>query len=440
MVYRLSLVLLLLMVRNAVTATISAASTSYVDVSNAIAVATSGDTVLVPAGTSDWAEYPMLLRKGISIIGAGTNATILSNTMPYPQTFGASWSASLRPPFFYVSLTNGHTWRISGFYFNCLSNQGIVFDGQSSSDTNGSACVNPFRVDHCFFRDADQHVIRIAGNYTYGLVDQCTLLDCRYVASIIGHVYSGEYTNGLWTAPYYGLGTTNTKVFERLTIATTKTRNGTGVGAFLMSTADSGHWVFRHNTVSNTFTGTMQDMFDMHGNEDCNGTSRQPIFCEVYGNTFWTATDQYRSAHFRGGTVMMYSNLFYGSGASSKNGIVLEEEETWEDATYLPCYGSALTNYPAFEQVTNSFFWGNLYENTDTIPVSIGTSTEAAIANFFQEGRDYWLHAPTETNVLSDYVPLAFPHPLATAQDGLPPSRKATLRGAVSLGGRGTWR
>src|SRR5580692_7230937 len=56
-------------------AIIKAASCQFSDVNSAVSQASTGDTVQLPAGTAIWSQT--LTLNGVSLIGAGSNATIL---------------------------------------------------------------------------------------------------------------------------------------------------------------------------------------------------------------------------------------------------------------------------------------------------------------------------------------------------------------------------
>src|SRR5262245_58976902 len=86
-------------------ATITAASTSRCDVGAAVTAAVDGDTVMIPSGTSEWTTS-LQYSKAISVIGSGTNLTILQdgiilNTPPSAQAL------------FAIATTSGKSYRLS---------------------------------------------------------------------------------------------------------------------------------------------------------------------------------------------------------------------------------------------------------------------------------------------------------------------------------------
>jgi hypothetical protein len=60
----------------------NAASTTQTDVSNAVALAHDGDTVIVPAGTADWTTY-LYVTNAITIGFAGVGQSIILDDIAY---------------------------------------------------------------------------------------------------------------------------------------------------------------------------------------------------------------------------------------------------------------------------------------------------------------------------------------------------------------------
>src|SRR3990172_7120909 len=62
-------------------ATYTATTCSDSDVKSAISIASSGDTVLVPAGSCEWsASSPVAINKSITLQGNGIDSTVISTT------------------------------------------------------------------------------------------------------------------------------------------------------------------------------------------------------------------------------------------------------------------------------------------------------------------------------------------------------------------------
>ncbi|PYL44827.1 MAG: hypothetical protein DMF40_16605, partial [Verrucomicrobia bacterium] len=140
-------------------ATFQAASVSMAAINAAIARASDGDTVVVPAGVA---------KAGTTNTNTGTvtDATVLLDNVPR----GTGQSAALIK----ATLAPNQSFRLTGFTFR---------PGTTSTKANNGAvrlsgkCFS-VRIDHCHFEklyQADQ--IHTYG-WLYGVVDHC-VIDCR---------------------------------------------------------------------------------------------------------------------------------------------------------------------------------------------------------------------------------------------------------------------
>jgi hypothetical protein len=385
-------------------ATIRAASCSYADVANAVTLAQNGDTVQVPAGGAVWTSV-IFIRKPISIIGAGPNATFLTNQIP----IASPWSPGLAaPPFFSVQLTNGNSFRVSGFYLYCPPDNNLNGVSIYAQPSQGFNPVNSFRVDHCVFQNTQVPIQQ--WERANGVVDHNTIIDCSYLGKC---VRDGEEEWTRFAQPYVGLGSTNTIVFEDNFLTSTR-----GYSTFGVSAVFAAHYVFRYNIVTNGgFPDAFVDVLDCHGNGSFAANDRGTIFVEVYNNKFYPSPKAYRVMRLRGGTCMVYSNQIFGVSLDNAN-IEIDEEETWTDNPTSDATG-VLTTWPRQDQITNSHFWANTFNGANfTCPIEEPGGMQPNAPNWFKVERDYFLHAPNATNTLKNYAPLPHPHPLVALQDG----------------------
>lgn len=412
-------------------ATITASSPAYADVSNAVASAASGDTVRIPAGGATWTNY-LLVRTPISLIGAGTNATHITNDIPPFSPYGSGAFLIVLAP------TNDAPIRVSNLRIcgNWTNGGGGILVDQYRSTFPGPkpTQLSTYRVDKVAFDYCYPRAFQANGR-AFGVVDHCLFLDCY-----VGHSANGDNSDSwaLFTPPLWAMGTTNTKVVESSVFAYTRNLNTSPVPC---DAGDGVDYVFRFNTITNTQTSHYIDGLDAHGNnkmlsyEDKRGT----IFVEIYGNTI-NNDRGLKFAKLRGGTVMVYSNTFNAAANYAYN-VQLDEEETW--ATYVydePARLLVRTNPPAQDAITNSFIWANtlngsplttepvLYDaDPDYNPITFGT-TNNPIALVLSENVDYWRRSPWGgaaytnrgggVNAMASYTPLAYPHPRVTAEDG----------------------
>ena len=78
------------------------ASPSYTDVTAAVASASDGDTVMVPAGTASWTST-LTITKGIALIGATTiTGTTQTRLLGITPSFLTTWTAGGRSHKFYT--------------------------------------------------------------------------------------------------------------------------------------------------------------------------------------------------------------------------------------------------------------------------------------------------------------------------------------------------
>lgn len=377
-------------------ATQTAASPNRADVLTAYNACANGDTLQIPAGTATpWSDQ-IVMAKNITIRGAGNLATTLVKGNPQQDWHGLK-------PIFYVTASG--IWKITN----------LKFDGQWTDGGKGIVVAGGFgRIDHCYFTRCYDRAIQTFA--PVGLIDHCVDVDSWAFA---GH-YADQYA--AWTRPLW-IGTTNAWVIEDCYIVKT--------GAYYAPVVDDGGWgaryTFRHNIVSNIGLANFDYALDAHGNQgkpfgDPALSIAGTVFLESYNNTFSMGTAN-RGTILRGGTQLHYNNRFMATGGNMLtfgSVFVLSEEDGYR-------FGSPIrTNWPAYQQITNSYFWANNYNGVaNPAPILEFPGTTPCLNTngcgapwpsdgiFMQEGRDYWRTAPA-TNF---YLPLQYPHPRIVAEN-----------------------
>lgn len=414
-------------------ATNAAVSAGYADVLAAVAASSSGDTVTVPAGAVVWTNV-LKLTNSITIIGAGESQTFITNNCPKTSP----WSVNDYPPLFWFAPTNDAPLRITGFFFYLNGTNGgkalvcnpLIYDE--------ALVLHSIRVDHCTMAYGIDRSVGLVGA-VYGVIDHCTFINIQLVIQpSMGHDLEWDR----FTGPYYGLGGTNTIVVESCNILYDEGGRSISLSPAPAATGQGGHYVWRYNTLTNSSTFNI-DGLDVHGNNYYSGydppytNTPQPgwrgsIWMECYSNVFTLSGYSMRAFNLRGGTCLVFGNKFYGSWDSCR--IFLQEEEAYLSALFDPLRDPS--DYPAQDQIVNSFFWGNTINGNETNHVVIDI---AACTNFIQLNRDYWLRAPQAGDEIEEYVPLVYPHPLVTQQDGTPPDSGARFDnvyiGTLIIGG-----
>lgn len=383
--------------RECCAATNYAASVTLSDVAAAVSASAEGDTVMIPAGAAVWANT-LTVTKGITLCGAGTNATTITRTNEAVFKFKLASTAPLRVT--QMAFEGGWNYPV------------IRLHGSGVSDAG--AAITAFRVDHCQFKGGGRAVN--PRGWCYGVVDHCLFVNCNIAVGPSGD------NNASWARPIEP-GSTNAVYIEdnRFVIINANPNEQIYHQEGARTVTRFNEFDGKSNTAYNTV------FFDSHGNMSSSATNPatwldyrgQPVL-EVYGNTF-SMHHSYQFFHIRGGSVIVYSNtLTYASGGKPHQ-FRMTEEEGWQTAFFVPLQ----TNWPALDQHKNSFFWGNTLNGAPITNVTLSYPA-GSDALFIQQNRDYWMEAPNLTNgspagIYANYKPLVYPHPLVAAD--LPPPR-----------------
>lgn len=367
------LLLFLLLVRMAAAATNSVADTELATIQSAVNSATDGDTILVPSGSSTW-DDKLTIAKGISVIGAGTNATAITCNSQAVQIGSASAGLA----------------RLSGFRFTGYpTNHCVVI---------ASAPNCPVRVDRCLIENFSFAFY----SYGVGVVDHCTIVQCGRLARTSCPSPTANPTKLQMAYPWSNwkptvLDTTNAMYYEDVHGIWANYNNGTNA---ICSAQDAGGYVVRRCTFDLPMTGSYNGMFDAHGNQG-DITSESTIMrgtyqvC-IYSNTFTCTgpTSDVRFGLIRGGSGLIFSNTVTGTSFSSTRLEIYEEDADgqWD-----------YTGPPYYDQITN--LW--IFNNTMSMPVQPYAETLA-----IKDNGAYW-----DVAVPPSITTLIYPHPLITAQD-----------------------
>jgi hypothetical protein len=263
-------------------ATIAADSASRADVATAIAAASSGDTVTIPAGTETWASR-ITADKPLTIIGNGVGSTVITD-------YG----------FFLPSGTANNS-RISAIEFledAMGAGEACILCG----DVRNTA-IDGFRLDHLKFTGYPRP-LRFWG-WAKGVVDNCTFFECTGD----GVSVMGANTSA-WTRPM-GWGGADFVFFEDCTFDLGDANNTQSI------TGDEGaRYVVRHCTFEETGTGTSGNYLDLHGyfqTDVING-----MILECYDNTFIKSNANWgRGMTIWGGSAVVHDNVFDTSSGNN---------------------------------------------------------------------------------------------------------------------------
>lgn len=301
--------------------TVTAASCTYPDVSAAVASASSGDTVMVPAGIATWGTT-LSVGSAITLQGAGVGKTIITGNIAYTMPTPAL------PTLF----------RLTGFSLAgrvTLNNLTRYFAGR-------------VRVDHNVVSSTGSP-LSVNGN-VYGVIDNNTI-DMGGPLMMLGA------NSNSWGYVTFAYGTEATLFLEDNDInfasATSSLFQDSGAGTM---------FVVRYNNFTFSCTNTSNVYWwDMHGNQ--NSTSNHSTMgAEIFGNRLVSTTARnLQIIDQRGGSLVIFWNKAQIEGSAW-----YQTREECDDCLngHVPCTGPS--GQPM--RVSNSYYWNNRYrENLITV-------------------------------------------------------------------------
>jgi hypothetical protein len=405
---------IVLTLRPGLAATNHAVSLLLKDVQIAISNSLPGDTVLLPAGTTYWTE-PLSINKGITVQGAGIDQTVIINLQNVNLT----------------TLTGGQAITISAVSNRVIRLTGISINGSQAGGgiDCGGALYAAVRIDHCKIINSRREGIALKA-LVAGLIDHCTFIN-NYLQ--LGF-YPDPHMNTSWQQPLT-LGTTNCAVVEDCVFLLQNTGSWDPWGSKFWSSFENGRGarlVFRNNYWTNSDSAlAISPILDMHGNQEPvdlvnntgihRGTRSMEMYNNVFDNHVSASYSRYcRPVFLRGGTFLMYSNVYVGKGIE---GTLFSEEEDGPSRFHF------LSSYPGYDQHW-MWLWNNTVNGTPITQLSLSDPSDATF--LLTDTNVFWAPQP-------GYQPLAYPHPLTVAaQNQTPPviSVAPLTRdfGAVALG------
>ncbi len=390
---------------------INATSCEQNDVQNAIDSATDGDSVIVPEGECTWSHStinpthnyffdnaipPVIIwEKGISLIGAGIDKTIINASEENP------------PILMYVRGKEGSPYRISGFTLNKNENEHISVTGT----------VDGWRIDNCKFTSPSFFRAIKVYDDSYGVIDNNIFKNTRVL------VFDGDGHES-WKRPL-SLGSADAVYVEDNYFEFDLFGN-------VMDCNAGARYVFRYNTVVNSYV-------EAHSlqNSSPDGTfQRASRSYEIYNNTIRSVDNNashsnWTALSLRGGTGVVFGNTVeHVSGDDFGVFCTIDNVRSAKDEGYAlticdgtnPIDGNEEENgYPCLDQIGRStdfgeeeirlpqeleplYAWNNsLNGEIASLTVHNGPLVEAHIV----EGRDYLdgIEKP-------GYEPYTYPHPL----------------------------
>jgi hypothetical protein len=360
-------------------ATVNAASCAQANVASALASASPGDTVQVPAGTCSWSGG--ISFSGVQLVGAGssTAGTVITAGLVSMNKHASSYT------------------RLSGFRFTGTDPHIHV---------GGSTGAKPYIIDNNYIRaDVSGRAVHLTSNG--GLVhhNQVTAVNWT-MESVFGIMTSEDWSQ----APTFGVDDTNG---ERNTYFEDNTY--TNISEVALDGDVGSRVVIRYNTY-------IDSGFTFHGGSPSDSSPNGGVrHFEVYGNTFTRVSNSVainKWVWVRGGTGVIANNAM--ARAESPDG------SSYPNKAEIRLSLACPSGYPVQYQVGQSsqtpqnpptrplLIFGNTGAGTtDGNFISVNSSDTAGGScgspdSYIKPGRDY---------VLSNtwgWKPYTYPHPLTS--------------------------
>lgn len=346
----------------------TAVSAAFADVRDCIDRATYGDTVYVPAGVANWEENTLIITKGIHLIGAGSNQTIIKATLLSRSTSKVliSFAADAE------TAAHNHPFTFKGFHLKA------------------EGAYPPYALLDLSNRHYTQHLtkVKIYDNKFQQLKNSgYTCISITFEPAVFGVVYSNEIVDGshAWrflgsidtgkTVVYWEPGSPHALYFEDNLIHISEAWDT----SLIISGGNGNRYVSRYNTFDLAANGPnlFMQAHDIHGNQPNNGGGS--IGFEAYGEHRLGGSGRWFDE--RSGRIHFFMNQWSQTNGSASYNIW----EEYDDDTYhvTSCQG---LGYPTtaggvncLQRPYNSYFWKNFTGLNGMTPV---TSTNVLFDHF----------------------------------------------------------
>ena len=350
-------------------ATIYASSASFSDVSAAVASATYGDTVNVPAGSANWGNNKLTIAKGIKLVGAGINQTVI--------TFGHSTGSGITYTPDSTSLANNTPFEISGFTFDCTGcpNPETTYLMITVNNNSTTTTITNVKIHDNKFSNMHDTAIMVRCPAVYGVAYSNQFVDVGIPFRAIGYNYKS------WDYWYnnFGYGNGNNFFFEDNTISFVSLYQATWG---FIEVGQGGSTVVRYNTwdLANQRNNALFDMLDIHGNQGSNSdptlNNWAGIGAEWYGNKVYNDNKppgyNSRLISLRGGrNLVFYNDWTHAPGisvyASTWDVDAEDRKDSYVTRHYCPGLplGSCTECGIKPQHITNTYYWRNLHNGSE---------------------------------------------------------------------------
>lgn len=338
----------------------TAASVALADVKTAIAAASAGDTISIPAGEATWTDY-LSVTKSLYIIGAGIDVTIINDG--YTRPGGGSFEPTNNLISFVPTIpADNPSFRLSGMTINFTSDNGIYLQNTSIYD-----CTK-IRIDHIKISASGLFFERYG--LMHGCMDNCT---------ITGDLDGGG-PSSLWTSNGYEFGTNSNFYIEDCTW----TSSANDVAIFQAGNGPM-RYSWRHNNITLPTGTQIFPLFDQHGNQP---SAYSCMGAEIYENTINLQTNTWTTLFYdhRGGKSLIYNNtVTWASGG----GISTRVQEEHQDSDNPPAT-NGINGQP--QHISDSYYWGNTKNGAVLNPTASSTLVCSTCSKTVPTAdQDFWI-------------------------------------------------
>lgn len=322
-------------------ATIRAASASYADVSAAVAIASSGTTVEVPAGSATW-NSTLKITTGIKLQGAGIDQTIITGRIRL-----ISWEPSA------TAVANHGNLSIEGFTFdgNNSTSADLEYKGLING-ANGTTYVRLVILNNKFQNTTG------SGIWIRGIIYGVAALNQFDMVAMPIRAFgtSSAIADGLpdWSMRPQAYGTANNYYFEDNTISFSSSMSDP---AGWLEAGQGGRIVVRYNTWDEA-NATPGEFWDVHGLQGAAGPgatnceANSTMVAEYYGNKLFNMTTPYRWMYHRGGWLLMFNNTLNSTTSPGNSVTQYFCDSCQKGGSYV-------------QKVNNTYFWANLVNGSN---------------------------------------------------------------------------
>lgn len=284
----------------------------FASVTSCLSSATRGtDTITVSAGSATWSST-LTVTKGVSLIASGTVTLTIGSNIPFITATPDS-----------TAIANSENITIAGFTFNGNNVGTIMMELDGASGISGTKPYRYYIVKNNFFKNqgpgtSDGVITASSANNNgqlRGVISGNDFDRCDIILRGFSNNDTREWANTNFNQFVYG--TEDSLYFETNNIHYSSSYSGSNPGWIEMG--QGGRIVIRYNTYNQTNATTPQEIWDIHGFQDWNGSVNSgqtgTMLVEYYGNSL-SNMGTFRWVNMRSTWGLFFDNILTGGGGN----------------------------------------------------------------------------------------------------------------------------